>query len=260
MVEVVDKSTGEVREVERIEEALDMVERPPYWRRIGYSAADVGAGEYGVEFRKAFFEAQKEIGPIIEADSFNEFNRSKYTSLGYLLGKVMPILQKHGFSVVHFPGRVNLRSDLNKLAFLPVLIEITHVETGQWRILPFEMPMSKFDAQSIGSAFTYGRRYITEGALGLKSGLDDDGVRASHDMSADDANRMFVSMLKKIEECQTLLDLRTWYKASEQQIILLGEDEAGKLKKAWNKRMVEVKPAVEKRKQNANANTNAEQG
>src|SRR5574337_613729 len=161
-MEVVDGQTGEVTEVDSIQEAAaEMIERPPYWRRIGYSAADVGSGEYGIEFRKAFFEAQKEIGPVIEADSLNEFNRSKYTSLGYLLGKVMPILQKRGFSIVYFPGKVNVRNDLGKLAFLPVLVEITHVETGQWRTLVFEMPMSKFDPQSIGSAFTYGRRYVT---------------------------------------------------------------------------------------------------
>jgi len=155
----------------------------------------------------------------------------------------MPILQKHGFSVVHFPGRVNLRGDLNKVAFLPVLIEITHVETGQWRTLPFEMPMGKFDAQSIGSVFTYGRRYITEGALGLKSGLDEDGILASHTITPEDTSRMVASMLSKIEECQTPLDLRTWFKASEQQIQLFGEAEANTLKEAWQKRLNKVKSA-----------------
>jgi len=242
MVEVVNGQTGEVQEVDSIQEAAaDMIDRPPYWRRIGYSAADIGAGEYGIEFRKAFFEAQKEIGPVIEADSSNEFNRSKYTSLGYLLGKVMPILQKHGFSVVYFVGRINIRSDLNKLAFLPVLLEITHVETGQWRTIPLEMAISKFDAQSIGSAITYGRRYVTEGYLGLKSGLDEDGVLASHTITSEDTSRMISSMLSKIEECQTPLDLRAWFKASEQQIQLFGEVGANTLKDAWQKRLNKVK-------------------
>lgn len=243
MVEVVNGETGEVAEHESLAEAADqMIEKPPYWRRIGYSAADIGMGEYGIAFRKSFFEVQKEIGPVIESDSLNEFNRSRYTSLGYLLSKVMPVLQKHGFSVVYYTGRVSVRNDLNKLAFLPVLIEITHVESGEWRTIPLEMPMAKFDAQSIGSVFTYGRRYVTEGSLGLKSGLDDDGIRASHDLTAEDAQRMLAAMLSKIEECKTPLDLRAWYKASEQQVTLLNEDAANTLREAWQKRLEKCKP------------------
>jgi hypothetical protein len=254
MVNVIEASTGEIHEdIDLAEAAAELIERPPYWRRIGYSAADIGTGEYGLTFRKAFFEAQKEIGPVIEADSLNEFNKSKFTSLGYLLGKVMPILQKHGLSVIYYPGRVNIRGDLNKLSFLPVLMEITHVESGEWRVIPLEMPVSKYDAQSIGSAATYARRYITEMVLGLKSGLDDDGVRASHDLTPEDKYKMLASMLKKIEECKTPLDLRTWYKASEQQVALLGDAEAEKLRTAYQDKLQATKDVIKKKSETKNA-------
>lgn len=44
---------------------------------------------------------------------------------------------------------------------------------------PLEMPLPSADVQTIGSAITYGRRYLLSTALGIAAEHDDDGVAAS---------------------------------------------------------------------------------
>lgn len=44
---------------------------------------------------------------------------------------------------------------------------------------PLELPLPALDAQTIGSAITYGRRYLLSSALGIAAEHDDDGAAAS---------------------------------------------------------------------------------
>lgn len=55
---------------------------------------------------------------------------------------------------------------------------ITH-SSGQWVMFdPIIMPLGKRDAQAVGSAETYGRRYALSAAFGIVSDQDDDGEGA----------------------------------------------------------------------------------
>lgn len=251
MVEVIEGNTGEIFEAETLAEAAsELIERPPLWRKHYQEEANVGP-----EFLADLLKAQIEMGGAIEADSSNEFNSSRYTSLGYLLAKIKPILNKYNFVVSYGVHRMVVRNDttLPVKAFLPVYIRLVHAPTGQFERFQFEVPMVKFDAQSYGALLTYGRRYATEAYLGLKGGVDEDGVLASRDLTPEDKQKMLYSMLKKIEDCKTPLDLRTWYKASEQQVALLGDAEAEKLRTAYQSKLEATKDAIKKKSEAKNA-------
>ena len=246
MVEVVDKSTGEIREVENVGDAVDMIERPPYWRRAYH---DLEAGDVGPEFLEDLLRAQKEMGAVIEADAANEFNNSRYTSLGYLLTKIKPILNKCGFILSYGVGRVNTRNDASQKSFLPIWIMLRHAKTGQFERFPYEVPMLKFDIQSYGGLLTYGRRYATEAYLGLKGGADDDGVKVSHELTPEKLDEMTTGMAEKIAACEDEAALRKWLSENKQQFEVLGSQREEKLKHVWQSRLQEVKPkAVKKAK------------
>ena len=251
-MEVVD-SDGVVHEAETLAEAAsELIERPPYWRKAKIGGFYI-EGEWGSEFEKAFFEVQKEIGSSVQVDSENEFNKSRYASLRGMLSKIQPSLIKHGFTIRQGTGRIGVRNDLAQKAFLPVWLQLTHVESLQWQCVTIEMPLTKFDAQSQKAAFTFGRRCDLEGYFSLAPSDDDDGVQASHEITPEDKQKMLSSMLKKIEGCKTPLDLRTWYKASEQQVALLGDAEAERLRAAYQNKLEATKAAIKKRSEAKNA-------
>ena len=238
MVEVVDSGTGEVREFSSLNEAAEQgIERPPYWRRAAHSftPTSVDEGEWGREFDEAFLTVQEEVGPLIWADSDNEFNKSKYASLGALLANVQPTLIKNKLKLNQGAGKVNIRGDLQNKIFLPIWTRITHVPTGQWQRVWVEMPMIKFDAQGYGSTMTYGRRYALVSYLGLAA-TDDDGVWASSKPALDEDD-----LTHKIAKCETEADLRTWHTKHEQHFASLDKETLGRLKDVWQRRLAEVK-------------------
>jgi hypothetical protein len=237
-MEVVDGETGEVKEVDSIQgAAAEMIERPPYWRRAYH---DLEASDVGPEFLGDLLKAQVEMGAVVEADSANEFNNSRYTSLGYLLAKIKPILNKHGFLLSYGVGRVNTRNDAQQKSFLPIWILLRHAKTGQFERFPFEVPMLKFDIQSYGGLLTYGRRYATEAYLGLKGGADDDGVKVSHEPTPEQLNKIQDGMFGKIMDCEDEPALRKWLSENKQQFEMLGAQREEQLKHAWQGRFAEI--------------------
>ncbi len=246
MVEVVDRNTGEIREVEKVEEALDMVERPPYWRRARGSYGFYTEGESGQDWEKAFFNAQKEIGPVIYADSTNDFNKSTYASLGGMLSKISAIVLKHGLSIRQGTGKLQVRNDLSGKIILPVWLQLTHVDSLQWQVATVEMPLIKFDAQSYKAAVTFGRRTALE-AFFCVAPTDDDGVSASHQLAPEQLDQMMDGMIEKIDGCEDEVSLRKWLSENKQQFEMLGTQREEKLKHAWQGRLGEVKPKVAKK-------------
>jgi len=93
-------------------------------------------------------KVQKEIGTISK-DSKNPFYKSKYFDVNSLIKQVTPILDKH-----------------NLLLLQPIK------DGYQYSII------IDLDAQKIGSAITYYRRYTLQSLLALQA-VDDDGNLAS---------------------------------------------------------------------------------
>ena len=248
MVEVVDKSTGEITEVENIGDVVNMIERPPYWRRAShvYTSATVDEGEWHKEFDEAFLNVQSEAGPLIWAESKNDYNDSRYATLGALLAKIHPILIKNKLTYNQGVGKVNIRNDVGGKAFLPIWTRVTHVPTGKWQRVWVEMPLIKFDAQSYGSTMTYGRRYALVSYLGLAA-TDDDGVWASAKPNLDETQERTTGiLLKKIFKCETESELRNCNKEIGQELASLSEEAVSSLKKAWQARLAEVKGMTDK--------------
>ena len=98
----------------------------------------------------------------------NPHYKSKYADLAEVLNTVRPVFAKHGLSFVQFPSFEG---------------GIAHVETmlmhesGEWIRNTASAPVSKQDAQGVGSAVTYLRRYSVAAMAGIAQ-EDDDGNSA----------------------------------------------------------------------------------
>lgn len=120
------------------------------------------------EVFKALLKFQKDP-PNVEKDSTNPFfNNSPYASLDSIMGAVRPALNKVGLVVTQHPymeedGRVG------------VTTMITHAETGEQITAPAMCVVQNGDAQKVGAAITYLKRYGLASILGLSTEPDDDG-------------------------------------------------------------------------------------
>lgn len=247
-VDVIDRETGEIQEVNvtLAEAASEHIQRPAYWRRNGHSHSSVSVdeGEWDKEFDEAFLQVQSEAGPLLWAEAKNDYNDSRYVTLGALLAKIHPILVKNKLSYNQGVGKINIRIDLGGKGFLPVWTRLTHVPTGQWQRFWVEMPLIKFDAQSYGSTMTYGRRYALVSYLGLAA-TDDDAVLASSKPNFDPEvqGKETSGLLRAIAKCGTEIELREWNKEKAQELSGLSEEALSALRTAWQDRLNEVKSA-----------------
>src|SRR5690606_18567750 len=109
----------------------------------------------------------------IENASKNAANphfKSKYADLAEILNTTRPAFAKHGLSLSQFPG-----SD-RPLASVTTLVAHS---TGGYISAGSSCVPAKSDAQGIGSATTYLRRYSAAAAAGIAQ-EDDDGNAAAH--------------------------------------------------------------------------------
>ena len=116
----------------------------------------------------ALNKAQAEMLPLVK-DSENPFFKSKYADLHQVTSACYPALQANGISV--------LQSNRKDGDTLIVSTRLLH-ETGQWIETECVIPAVKADAHAYGSAYTYGRRYGLQAAVGLAP-EDDDGNSAT---------------------------------------------------------------------------------
>lgn len=138
------------------------------------------------EIAAALALAQGEMAGGVAKDSKNPQLGSRYAGLTEVLGTALPILSKHGLSIVQGCN-------------IGVLLENAHVNTlmtrlyhssGQWidcgaLIMPELQPnRGTNDAQMLGSAITYCRRYMAMAAVGLAPTDDDaNAAGAAHSNS-----------------------------------------------------------------------------
>lgn len=110
----------------------------------------------------ALLSFQKQITPPTK-NKDNPYFKSKYADLSSLLDHCKPAMQANGlvFTSVGLTSRIMHSS-------------------GQWIEGDFPVEVHGLDAQKVGSAFTYGRRYNFQGLLGINAEEDDDGAQASN--------------------------------------------------------------------------------
>lgn len=117
------------------------------------------------ELARALANFQAEVKDPTK-DKDNPFFKSKYVALDGVLQAVRPVLSKNGLSVMQLPN-----SDTDKVSVITLLMH----DSGQFiESEPFTVPLVKKDAQAVGSALTYARRYSLSAILGIAWDEDDD--------------------------------------------------------------------------------------
>ena len=109
---------------------------------------------------------QSEIGVLSKTET-NPFFKSKYMDINGLLAQLLPLLEKHGLTVVQPLCNCGDRPAIQ-----------TDVYDGEKRIVSERIPLPDLpDPQKMGSAITYYRRYALQ-SLFLLQAQDDDGEMA----------------------------------------------------------------------------------
>lgn len=116
---------------------------------------------------KALAEAQTELDNVTK-DAKNPHFKSEYATLAAITDTTRPVLAKHGLSLLQMPSFAG---------------GVVYVETmllhssGEWISETAGAPAQKQDAQGVGSAITYLRRYAQAGFCNIAQ-QDDDGEGA----------------------------------------------------------------------------------
>lgn len=124
-----------------------------------------GSSESVGELAKALRAAQAEMRNPPK-DSVNPHFKSRYADLATVRDAVIPVLNKHGLSVVQLPC---------ELASGPALRTLLLHESGEWVGSTMLLRPTKNDPQGVGSALTYCRRYALQSLAGVAADDDDDG-------------------------------------------------------------------------------------
>lgn len=100
--------------------------------------------------------------------------RAKYADLAEILNTVRPVLSKNGLSVIQAPSFIPGNNAEKGLVTVETVILHT---SGEFISSKISAPISKNDAQGVGSAITYCRKYGLSAMLGIAQ-EDDDGNAA----------------------------------------------------------------------------------
>lgn len=119
------------------------------------------------ELAKALATAQGEIENASK-NAKNPHFKSNYADLAEVINTVRPIMSKHGISISQFPAFEG------GLASVETIVMHT---SGEWMSGISSAPVTKQDAQGVGSAITYLRRYSLAAIAGIAQ-EDDDGNNA----------------------------------------------------------------------------------
>lgn len=122
------------------------------------------------ELATALAKAQAEIENASK-NSANPHFRSKYADLAEVLNTVRPVFSKHGISVIQAPSYESGIASVETM--------LTHA-SGEWMSNTCSAPVSKQDAQGVGSAITYLRRYSLAAFAGIAQEDDDANSAVGH--------------------------------------------------------------------------------
>ena len=122
----------------------------------------------------------------VENDAFKKGGKAlKYADLDAIIKTVTPALAKNGLSQHQFTD-TDIENKAVKITTM-ILHESGQYFFGDTLVLPAES-FGKFNAQTVGSAITYGRRYSLSAILGIASENDDDANSISGQDKADKQN------------------------------------------------------------------------
>ena len=115
---------------------------------------------------KALPKAQAAIAKVTK-DALNPHFSNKYASLTEIADAVLPAMNANGITVMQ-----PVSAGANAVQVTTMLLH----ESGQWFRSTHTVPVSRNDAQGVGSALTYARRQALQALLTVApAGEDDDG-------------------------------------------------------------------------------------
>lgn len=122
----------------------------------------------------ALFAAMAKIKKA-EIDAVNTLKNSRYPTLGSVFDACREALREQGIFIMQTPfSNFEART-------VSVMTKLIHAESGQTLTCGEDLAVyvATFDAQSVGGAVTYLRRYTLAAMLGIVGDPDDDGQQAS---------------------------------------------------------------------------------
>jgi hypothetical protein len=157
-------------------------------------------------FTSSFIAVQNAIEPVRRTAN-NPQTHSKYATFEALDAAARPILSKHGFAVSFntAPGP--------SLDYVKVIMTLMH-ESGHERLYEADLPADGKGAKggdvmtkthAVGSAMSYGKRYVMGNALNIPTTKDDDGNKAA-DTGEVINEAQFLEIANLIRETNTDMD------------------------------------------------------
>lgn len=143
------------------------------------------------------YELQNELGAISK-DATNPFYKSKYFDINSLIGQLKPLLHKHNLVLLQPITDNQVRS---------VIFDLDGGSVESAIQLPNDL-----DAQKLGSAITYFRRYTLQSLLALQA-IDDDGNLAIKNKKAQliENTPQFKNAQEAIKKGKTINDIKEHY-------------------------------------------------
>jgi len=138
------------------------------------------------ELFDALSKAQGEIENATK-NATNPHFRSRYADLSEILNTIRPVFASHGLSIQQSPSFDG--------TFASVTTVLSHSSGGYIVGMASCVP-AKTDAQGIGAATTYLRRYAAAGFAGIAQ-EDDDGNSAAHDKKPKSAEARVMENINK---------------------------------------------------------------
>lgn len=186
------------------------------------------------ELAAALAKAQGEIENASKA-SQNPHFKSRYADLAEVLNTVRPVFAKHGLSVSQFPSYEG--------GIVTVETILLH-SSGQWMSGSISAPVSKQDAQGVGSATTYCRRYSLAAVAGIAQEDDDANSAVGHAPRQQPARQQeskpdWLDLIANIAQAKNLDALKGHFSVAYR---LAGDDAdmIAKLEQAKDKRKAEL--------------------
>lgn len=162
--------------------------------------------------------AQRALMKGAKRDRQNPFAKNTYATLEAVLEAVAEPLCEGGIVLTQWVGQIT--ADGKDRATVTVYTRLEHAESSEYMQVSLPIPLAKHDAQGVGSAMTYGRRYTLKAALGIPE-IDDDGAAASGQESElrpkrkssaeskrDGTDKVFAEIQQAIAECISIEMLR----------------------------------------------------
>ena len=147
---------------------------------------------------------QTEIGTLSK-DKTNPFFKSSYFDINQIIEQLLPLLEKHGVTVMQPLTNINGKPAIKTLVMADDVV-----------VIDTDMPLPELsDPQKLGGAITYFRRYALQSAFLLQA-EDDDGNKASEKDTLTDKHENWSKVIEYMATGGYIGKVTVKYKVSDE--------------------------------------------